>query len=129
MLFSILRGKDKRMALHNQLGRTGEQLAEKYLTDLGYSILFRNWRHWRYEIDLVAIKNDILHFIEVKTRTSGKFGLPEESVDRRKLRSLINAAEQFMQLHPQYKRLQFDVLSINMVGDKVEYFLIEDVYL
>ena len=116
------------MALHNELGRKGEQLAGEYLSKLGYTILFRNWRHLRYEIDVIAEKDGILHFIEVKTRRTGSFGLPEEAVNKNKLRSIISAGESFMQLHPQCKRIQFDVLSISMEHE-VQYFLIEDVYL
>lgn len=117
------------MALHNELGRKGEQLAEEYLAGLGYTILLRNWRHGRYEIDLVTVKNDVLHFIEVKTRSNNKFGLPEEAIDRKKLRQMIFAGAQYHQLYPQWKRIQFDVLSISCIGNEIQYFLIEDVYL
>lgn len=117
------------MALHNELGRKGEQLAEKYLSKLGYTIMFRNWRHLRYEIDVIAEKNGVIHFIEVKTRRTASFGLPEEAVNRNKLRSIIDAGESFQQLHPHCKRIQFDVLSISIINNKAKYFLIQDVYL
>lgn len=117
------------MALHNELGKKGEQLAEEYLVGLGYTILFRNWRHGRYEIDLVAAKNEVLHFIEVKTRSSNQFGLPEEAVNKKKLRHMVFAGAQYHQLYPQWKRIQFDVLSISCIGIETNYFLIEDVYL
>ena len=117
------------MALHNELGRKGERLAEEYLLRLGYTIMFRNWRHSKYEIDVVAEKDGVLHFIEVKTRGTGNFGLPEESVNKHKLRSMIGAGERFLELHPRFKRIQFDVLAISIVDEEVRYFLIEDVYL
>ena len=117
------------MALHNELGRTGEQLAVEYLTGAGYTILTQNWRHFRFEIDVVAIKEEVLHFIEVKTRQTTTFGLPEEDVDRKKLHCLIQAGEAFLTKYPQWKRVQFDVLSISIVNTKVSYFMIEDVYL
>ncbi|HEY0677942.1 MAG TPA: YraN family protein [Chitinophagaceae bacterium] len=117
------------MALHNELGRRGEKLAGEYLSALGYTILFMNWRHWRYEIDLIAVKDDILHFIEVKTRRSTRFGLPEGDVNKKKMLSMVNAAEGFMQRYPQWRRMQFDVLSICITDENVEYLLIEDVYI
>lgn len=116
------------MALHNELGKTGEQLAADYLCDLGYSIIRKNWRHSRYEIDLIALKDEVLHFIEVKTRRSQRYGLPEDDVDRRKLKSLIHAGEAFLTKYPYWKRIQFDILSITISRDKNEYFFIEDVY-
>jgi putative endonuclease len=118
-----------RMALHNELGRKGEQLAEGYLARLGYCILFRNWRCGRSEIDLVAAKDNVLHFIEVKTRRTHSFGMPEEAIDRKKLRRMIAAGSGFIRRYPQWKRIQFDVLSVSIINDEVEYFLIEDVYL
>jgi putative endonuclease len=124
-----LDSKDKRMALHNELGRTGEQLAAEYLSGLGYTILHRNWRYLRYEIDVVATKEQILHFIEVKTRQTTTFGLPEEDISRKKMHSLIQAAEAFVSRHPHWKRIQFDVLSVSLIDSKPTYYFIEDVYL
>jgi putative endonuclease len=117
------------MAAHNDVGREGEELAEKYLAERGYEILERNWRYLRFELDLVAVKEDVLHFIEVKTRKTNEFGLPEEAVDEIKISRLIEAGEAFLDQHPDWKQVQFDVLSICMNPlDEVEYFLIEDVY-
>jgi putative endonuclease len=118
------------MATHNETGTSGEQLAAEYFTQKGYTILHKNWRYKNWEIDLVALKNNLLHFIEVKTRHPSKFGYPEDAVTKTKLRYLINAAEEYQLLYPQYKYIQFDVLSITLKGDKVsEYYLIEDVYI
>ena len=117
------------MALHNELGRTGEQLAAEYLSGLGYNILYRNWRHFRYEIDVVATKEQVLHFIEVKTRQTTTFGLPEEDISRKKMHSLIQEAEAFTSKQPHWKRIQFDVLSVSITDSKPSYYLIEDVYL
>jgi len=69
-------------------------------------------------------------FIEVKTRTNKNFGLPEENVTTKKIKNLMNAAEEYLFLNPQWQRIQFDVLAIGIYKDlPVEYFLIEDVYL
>src|SRR5687768_10245841 len=56
------------MASHNDLGRYGEQLAISYLSAAGFDVLFKNWRHSYYEIDVICSRHDVLHFIEIKTR-------------------------------------------------------------
>jgi putative endonuclease len=116
------------MARHNTTGKTGEILAFSYFEKLGWEILHKNWRHKHWEVDIIASHKGILHFIEVKARTSLKFGYPENNVDEKKIRYLISASEEFLFINPQWQRIQFDVLSININGESVEYFLIEDVY-
>ncbi len=119
------------MALHHHTGKQGEVLAAAYFIKNGYQVLFQNWRHKHWEVDIIATKNGTLYFIEVKTRTSLKFGFPEEKVDAKKIRYLINASEEFLFQNPQWQRIQFDILSILFKGknQEPEYFLIEDVYL
>jgi len=117
------------MASHNETGKKGELLAAAWLKENGYHILHVNWRFSHYEIDVIASRHEILHFIEVKTRNSMAFGYPEESVTRKKFGSLMNAAEEYLYQCPQWKRVQYDVLSITKLRNQpVEYFLIEDVF-
>ncbi|WP_431215248.1 YraN family protein [Puia sp. P3] len=80
------------MALHILTGTTGEDLAAEWLTAKGFAILTRNWRYGRYEIDIIASRNSVLHFIEVKSRNSTLFGNPEESVSRKKLNNIMQGA-------------------------------------
>ena len=118
------------MALHNTLGKTGEDLAAAYLEERGYQLLHRNWRHSHYEIDIIALKENTLHFIEVKMRSSKQYGFPEEAVTKKKFQSLLNAADEFLHQHPQYRHVQYDILAINQYRHQPPaYFLIEDVYL
>ena len=118
------------MAKHIHTGKLGEQLGTGYLITLGYRIVEKNWRHSRFEVDVIAEKDSMIHFIEIKTRRSKKIGLPEEKVGSKKIQNLINAAEQYLYLHPQWKRIQFDILSIFIENnDAVDFFLIEDVFL
>ena len=118
------------MASHNKTGNLGESVALEYFIRKGYEILHRNWRHKHLEVDIIASLNGTLHFIEVKTRTSEKYGFPEENVTQKKIRFLINASEEFLYLYPQWKRIQFDVLSVILkTGAEADFFLIEDVYL
>ena len=76
------------MAQHNDTGNLGESLAVEYLVKERYRILHQNWRHSHWEVDIIAEKNGILHFTEVKTRRTRKFGHPEDNVDRKKIRYL-----------------------------------------
>jgi putative endonuclease len=116
------------MAHHNLTGNLGEEMAVKYLMDIGYTILHRNWRHLHWEIDIIAAKISRLHFIEIKTRRTTTFGHPEEDVSKKKIKNLMGAAEEFLLLYPDWKLIQFDILSITMEKNKQpEFFLIEDV--
>jgi putative endonuclease len=118
------------MASHNQTGNKGEAMAVKYFQQQGYAILHQNWRHSHWEVDIIASKENVLHFIEVKTRRTKKFGHPEEAVSKKKIQNLINASEEYLFQFPEWKRIQFDILAITMIkNEAVEYFFIEDVYL
>lgn len=81
---------------HNQkIGKWGEDAVTKYLVGRGYEIIVRNARTPHGEIDIVAKQTDIYIFIEVKTRTSNKMGLPEESVNLRKQAHMLACAEYY----------------------------------
>lgn len=117
------------MSATPDIGRTGENLAAEYYRSRGFAILHTNWRHSYFEIDLVASKDSLLHFVEVKTRRSGVFGFPEEAVDHRKLYRLMKAGVRYQHEYPRWRHVQYDVLSIRLhQGAPPEFFLIEDVY-
>ncbi len=80
------------MNLKAKIGRFGQDLAREYLTRKGYLILAENFYCQAGELDLIAQKDDQLVFIEVKTRRSRKFGLPEEAVNRTKREKMHKAA-------------------------------------
>ena len=117
------------MASHNELGKEAEQMAVNYLTQKGYKILHCNWRYSRYEIDIIAMKNELLRIIEVKSLKSSELKYPEESVTRKKFKYLLKAADEFLFQNQQYRHVQFDILSIVLNRDgEPDYFLIEDVF-
>lgn len=117
------------MNTNRTTGNKGEELAAYYLQQKGYSIIERNWRYKYLEVDIIASKGNRLHFIEIKTRTSDKYGKPEESISTKKMANLKNAAEEYQYLHPEWRYVQFDVVAITMLyNEPTEYFLIEDVY-
>ena len=118
------------MAKHQATGLTGEILAAQWLADRGYAVLHRNWRHSYYEIDIIAAKDKIVHFIEVKTRRGQQFGEPEESVTKKKLTRVMKAAEAFQFAFPGWQRVQYDVLSITIHdAESASFYFIEDVYI
>jgi putative endonuclease len=117
------------MAEHNETGKSGEELANIFFEGKGFSILERNWRSHRNEVDIIAYKKDTLHFIEVKTRTSLDIVYPESKVKGKKLKHLKDAAEVYLFLHPQWKWIQFDILSIiKRDNGSSSFYLIEDVF-
>lgn len=108
------------MAKHNETGIKGEQIAENFLLNNGYNVLHRNWCHGKKEVDIIAERAGTLIFIEVKTRTSSSFGFPEEAVGISKAGYLKAAAEAFLDEHPIYTKIQFDIISILLSRDKVQ---------
>jgi putative endonuclease len=118
------------MRRHIDLGKKGEELAAGWLAAKGFIILQRNWRHGRYEVDIIAGRSGVLHIIEVKSRRSTSYGQPEESVSRRKFQHIMQGAAGWLVQYPDHRRLQYDVLAITLrPGAGPEFFLIEDVYL
>ena len=110
-------------------GKKGEELAAEWLFTKGFVLLHRNWRHARYEIDIIATKDQVLHFIEVKTRSSARFGNPENQVNKKKLRHMIDAGVDFIYLNKGWKKIRFDILAIKLFNNlDPEFFFIEDVY-
>ena len=69
------------MAAHNELGKWGEDLATAYLEQKGYTIVERDWKSGRRDIDIIAIDGNTVVFVEVKTRKNSVFGEPEEAID------------------------------------------------
>lgn len=99
------------------LGLLGEDLAIKFLKKNGYKILERNFRSKLGEVDIVAQDKDTLVFVEVKTRWSEKFGLPEEAITPWKIKSIIKTGQYFKLLHPELPdSLRIDVVVIELDG-------------
>jgi putative endonuclease len=100
------------MARHNDLGRLGESLAKTYLEQAGYEILDENWTYRKAEIDLVAYKDKVIIFAEVKTRTGNGFGEPEDFVDARKQKLLADAADEYIFMMDHQGEVRFDIIAI-----------------
>jgi len=98
----------------HQLGQKGEKLARQYLDSQHYHIIDHNFRTKIGEIDIIAIENNDLVFIEVKIRKNLSFGFPEEAVTKRKINTIKKIGRYYARLHPQLPQaLRLDVLAIH----------------
>ena len=108
------------MSHNSDIGNKGEEIAAEYLSNLGYIILERNWRYGRAEIDLIAKNEDILVFVEVKTRSSDAFGKPEEFISDRQQEFIFTAAQRYMEQIDYDWEIRFDSVSI-LVKEKFQW--------
>lgn len=101
------------------LGVSGELLAEDHLRGLGYEIVGRDVRTPLGQLDLVARDGRSLVFVEVKTRAGHGFGLPQEAVDRRKIRKLRQLAAYYIKAHRYLGDVRFDVVGLTVSQGRV----------
>ena len=99
------------MARHNEIGAWGEEMARDYLRRNGYTVFDSNTRVGHKEIDIIATKDNIIAFIEVKTRSTA-FKDPADAVDAKKIRRIAKAADSFMQTFDIKHEPQFDIITI-----------------
>ena len=104
------------MAEHNELGKLGEDLAVDYLRKNGYEILATNWTFQKAEIDIIARKQNILAIVEVKTRSSIDFGLPQDFVKPKKIQLLVKAVDAFVIEKDLDIDVRFDIIAIHKEG-------------
>lgn len=116
------------MAEHNELGKLGEEMAAEYLRKNGYAILQTNWVFQKAEIDIIAQKGDVLAIVEVKTRSTVDFGLPQDFVKPKKIGLLVKAVNEYIIQNDLDTEARFDIISI--YKDKGEYVVehLEDAF-
>ncbi|HEV3156463.1 MAG TPA: YraN family protein [Candidatus Baltobacteraceae bacterium] len=95
------------------LGNDAEERAAEFLTQRGLRIVARNLRSGGGEIDIVAVEQQTLVFVEVKARSGAHFGNALDAVDKRKRRRIRTMAENFLQFAPDFKKVRFDVVAID----------------
>lgn len=100
------------MAQHNELGKWGEDIAQDFLRQNGYRILYRDWKYGHRDLDLVAIDNDVLVIVEVKTRRNERFQDAEEAVSPQKIRSISIAANTLVKEMCFDGDIRFDIITI-----------------
>lgn len=108
------------MTEKQQRGALGEQAAVDYLRQQGFMIVERNWRVGRSEVDIIALRHDELHFVEVKTRKFGSMTAPEEALTEQKSRAMRRAATAYMAQHNSPYEPRFSLIAIDVVGERVE---------
>ena len=109
------------MSRQKIFGKLGEDCAAKFLEAHGYEIVARNFRIRSAEIDIIARVDDVIIFVEVKTRSNTRHGLPAEAVTVRKQRKIIEAAGVFLQDENFADcACRFDVMEVFMRGELVE---------
>jgi putative endonuclease len=116
------------MAESHNLGKKGEDLAAGHLLEAGFKILFRNWKWGKNEIDLIAENKDFIVFVEVKTRTNDFQMHPVTAVTKEKQKSIIYAAEGYLQKFNINKEGRFDVITIIKSGESFEVDHIEGAF-
>ncbi|WP_321478536.1 YraN family protein [uncultured Bacteroides sp.] len=107
------------MAEHNILGKAGENAATAYLEKHNYSIRHRNWRKGHLELDIIAVKNDQLIIVEVKTRRNTEFALPEDAVDYKKIKRIVLATNAYLKMFELDMPVRFDIITV--VGENSEF--------
>lgn len=104
------------MAEHNDLGKLGEELAIEFLRKNGYEILEANWTFQKAEIDIIAQKENTLAIVEVKTRSSLEFGLPQDFVKPKKIQLLVKAVNEYVVSKNLDIEVRFDIIAIHKEG-------------
>lgn len=105
----------------NAFGELGERIAERWLTSQGYTMLARRWRSGQRDIDLIAAREHVIVFVEVKTRAATEFGDPVEAVHATKRRSIIRSAREWMAKNDDpgaSREFRFDVIGVLLRDQK-----------
>ncbi len=100
-----------------ETGRAGERAAAEWLRARGYEICACNWRWGRYELDIVARRAGVVHFVEVKTRRTGALTAPEAAATPAKFRALARAAARYMASTHCDDEVQFDLVAVETTPD------------
>jgi putative endonuclease len=112
-----------------ELGNLGERLALQKIKQMGYKFVEKNYRCSLGEIDLIAKDGDCLVFIEIKTRKGSTTGYAKEAVNQRKIRQVSKAALTYMKANNCCDtKARFDVIAVNITGDKEEIEVVTDAF-
>lgn len=116
------------MGNHNEFGKLGEQLAVDFLLKKGYQILRRNYRYLKAEVDIIARIGNILAIVEVKSRSSDFLLDPAETVNQRKIKLLVSAADTYVMENDLDVEVRFDIITIIKKGNEFEIAHLESAF-
>lgn len=117
------------MYLRHILGKKGEDFAVKYLENIGYNIIERNFMCKKGEIDIIALDKDYVVFIEIKTRSSIEYGLPSESVTKKKLQHMKNTIKYYLyKRNLENKNIRVDVIEIYIKAENYKVNHIKQIF-
>jgi len=117
------------MADHNELGKLGEELAVDFLQKNGYKILEANWTFQKAEVDIIAQKGLVLAVVEVKTRSTRDFGLPQDFVKQKKIQLLVKAINEYVIVNDLDVTVRFDIIAVAKEANKFIIEHLEDAFL
>lgn len=100
------------------IGERGEQRAAEFLQRKGFHIICRNYRTTRGEIDIICSNEKYIAFVEVKTRSNTRFGMPREAVNVTKQKKLLLTAQQWLMRNPTRLQPRFDVIEVLVSSDR-----------
>lgn len=116
------------MAIHNDLGKQGEQIAIEYLQRKGFRILETNYRYQKAEVDIIALKDKTLAIVEVKTRSTAVFGNPQDFLKRNQIDRIVNAVDHYIQSKQLEVDVRFDIIAIIKTKDNTDIQHLESAY-
>lgn len=116
------------MAGHNDLGKLGEEMAVDFLKKNGYRILQTNFVYQKAEIDIIALKDTILAIVEVKTRSTTEFGMPQEFVNPKKIQLLVKAVNEYILQNDIDADARFDIISVYKEAKEFKIEHLEDAF-
>jgi len=116
------------MATHNDLGKRGEDIAIEYLLKKGHRIIARNYWYQKAEVDIISSCEDMIIFTEVKTRSTDRYGYPEEAVSDKKKEKLREAMDHYLIESNIKEESRFDIISIVINTKGIDVHHIEDAF-
>ncbi|MBO6605523.1 YraN family protein [Psychroserpens sp.] len=116
------------MAVHNDLGKHGEQIAIDYLMAKGYQILETNYRFQKAEVDIIAKMEDTLAVVEVKTRSTKVFGDPHEFLKPKQIERIVTVIDHYIQSKQLDVEVRFDVIAIVKTNSTTDIQHLENAY-
>lgn len=100
------------MAEHNEIGKLGEKVALRFLTLKGYTLIERNWKFERCEIDIIAECHGEIVFIEVKTRTDERYATALSSIHDNKFNNIVKAAQRYLAINRYEQPARIDTITV-----------------